>query len=215
MQMAGKTWQVSMFTATTLAIGTSALGSGTYYGLGTLRSPSGVSADGSLVAGTTGSLAPYFIWQLSNPGVTTLIGGVSPGSGVGGQAKVSDNSDKISGVVAGFIAPPPMPPTVVNQMGVYDVSDAAWTGVGGIGWFSGTETASGWGMSGDGTTLVGLGWSPNQTNAYASVSTNGGAPVALPWLVPGRSTRANGCNSDGSVVVGWQDNPFGFRQACI
>ena len=51
--------------------------------------------------------------------------------------------------MAGFIAPPPMPPTVVHQMGIYDVSDAAWTGLGGIGWFSGTETCSGWGISGD------------------------------------------------------------------
>ncbi len=198
-----------------LALVTSALGTGTYYGLGTSRVASGVSADGSVVAGTTSSGAPYFIWQLNNPGVTTLIGGVSPGGGVGGQAKVSDDGDKICGTLGGYVASPPIPPTVVNQMAVYDVSDAAWTGLGGIGWFSGTETASGWAISGDGTKVAGLGWSPNQTNAYAAVSTNGGAPVALPWMVPGRSTRANGCDSDGSVVVGWQDNPFGFRQAAV
>src|SRR5262245_2791888 len=197
------------------ALASSALASGTYYDLGTGRGPSGVSANGAVAAGTTTTGQPYFIWQLSNPGVTTLIGGVSPGNGVGGQAKVSDDGDKISGSVAGFVAPPPIPLTVVNQLGVYDVSDAAWTGLGGIGWFSGTETAGGWGMSGDGSTVVGLGWSPNQTNAYAIVSTNGGALTALPWLVPGRSTRANGCNQDGTVVVGWQDNPFGFRQAAI
>jgi hypothetical protein len=189
--------------------------SGTYYNLGASRSPTGVSADGTLVAGTTTTGQPYFIWQLSNPGVTTLIGGVTAGNGVGGTAKVSNDGDKISGTIAGFVSAPPIPPTVVHQMAVYDVSDAAWTGVGGIGWFSGTETASGWAISGDGSTLAGLGWSPNQTNAYACVSVNGAAPTALPWLVPGRSTRANGCNVDGSVIVGWQDNPFGFRQAAV
>jgi uncharacterized membrane protein len=100
-------------------------------------------------------------------------------------------------------------------MGVYDVSDATWTGVGGIGWFSALETSSGWGMSGDGTKLVGLAPSPNQTNSYAVVSTNGGAPVALPWLVPGRDSRALGCNFDGSVVVGRQTNATGVFQAAV
>ena len=198
-----------------MLIASSANASGTYYGLGANRTASGVSADGSVVAGTTSSLAPYFLWTLSNPGVTTLIGGVSPGSGVGGNAQVSADGDKVSGTVAGFVGAPPIPATVVNQMAVYDVSDGMWTGVGGIGWYSGTEASGGWAMSSDGTTLAGLGWSPNMTNAYAVTSTNGGAPVALPWLVPGRSTRTNGCDADGSVVVGWQDNPFGFRQAAV
>jgi hypothetical protein len=214
-QMVRTSSKLSVVAVAAFMLADSALGSGTYYNLGANRGPSGVSADGSVAAGATTTGQPYFIWQLSNPGVTTLIGGVSPGNGVGGQAKVSNDGDKISGSVAGFVALPPIPMTVVNQMGVYDVSDATWTGLGGIGWYSGTETAGGWGISGDGNTVVGLGWSPNQTNAYAITSTNGGAPVALPWLVPGRSTRANGCNQDGTVVVGWQDNPFGFRQAAI
>lgn len=213
--MAGTTWQASIVATASLAIGSSALATGTYYNLGTGRSVSGVNADGSVAAGTTSTGQPYFIWRLSDPGVTTLIGGVSPGNGVGGTAKVSDDGDKISGTTTGYVAVPPIPVTVVHQAAVYDVSDAAWTGVGGIGWFSGTETSGGWGMSGDGSTLVGLFWSPNQTNAYAGKSVNGGAPVALPWLVPGRSTRANGCNQDGSVIVGWQDNPFGFRGAAV
>ena len=200
--------------AAAIALANSAQGSGTYYDLGVNKSPAGVNFDGTVVAGSQQSGQPYFIWTLSNP-VPVNIGGVSAGNGVGGQAKVSNDGDKISGSIAGFIALPPLPPTVVHQAAVYDVSDATWTGVGGIGWFSGTETAGGWGMSGDGSTLVGLGWSPNQTNAYAVVSTDGGALTALPWLVPGRSTRANGCNSDGTVIVGWQDNPFGFRQAAI
>lgn len=198
------------------ALMTSAQGSGTYYNLGAGRSPSGVSGDGSVAAGPTASLQPYFIWKLSNPGVTTLIPNtLSAGSGVGGQAQISDDGDKISCSMNGFVGVPPIPPTVTAQAGVYDVSDNTLSGLGGIGWFSGTETAGGWNISGDGRVLVGLGWSPNQTNAYAVVSIDNDPLVALPWMVPGRSTRANDCSYDGHVVVGWQDNPFGFRGAAV
>ena len=31
----------------------------------------------------------------------------------------------------------------------------------------------------------------------------------------GRSSRANGCNADGTVVVGWQDSTSGFRQGAV
>jgi len=206
--------------ASLLIAASGAWASGTYYIVGTGKSPSGVSANGSVVAGTAGAGQPYWIWQSSNPGtgaapVITSIGGISPGNGVGGQAKVSNDGDKISGSVNGFSGVPVMPATVVNQAALYDVSDSTWSGVGGIGWYSGTETSGGWAVSGDGHVLAGLGWSPNQTTAYAIKSVDGGAATQLQWLVPGRSTRANGVNGDGSVIVGWQDRADGFRCACV
>jgi len=191
-----------------IALVDAAHGSGNYYGLGTSRTATGVNADGTVVAGTTAT--EYFIWKLSDPGVTTPIGGVAVGT-----ARISDDGDKISGTTTGFVAVPPIPPTVVRQMGVYDVSDQAWTGVGGIGWFSGTETSSGTAMSGDGTKLLGIAHSPNQTNLYGVTSTIPAAPVALPWLIPGRNTRVFYCDNDGSVVVGSQENLNSLRQAAV
>src|SRR5689334_3238752 len=94
--MVRTTIKSSVAVAAMLALAGSAWGSGTYYSLGTSRFPSGVSADGSVVAGATTTGQPYFIWQLSNPAVTTLIPGtVTAGNGPGGQAKVSDDGNKI------------------------------------------------------------------------------------------------------------------------
>jgi uncharacterized membrane protein len=39
--------------------------------------------------------------------------------------------------------------------------------------------------------------------------------ASLGSTVPGRSTRANACNADGRVIVGWQDSATGFRQGAI
>jgi uncharacterized membrane protein len=42
---------------------------------------------------------------------------------------------------------------------------------------------------------------------------NGGPAMVLPNLIPGRATRANAVNADGSVIVGWQDQFTGERTA--
>lgn len=214
--MSHKCQRLTVATLGVLISTTAALAdSGTYYPLpaGNLAM-TGVSADGTIACGSI-PLGQYYIWRLSDPTVVTPIGGFANA----GTAQLSADGDRMSGQLGGFIALPPIPTTVVNQMAVYDVSENAWTGVGGINWYSGTDTSSGWSVSGDGNTLVGLGWSPNMTNAYAikSVNTAGvwSAPVAMPWLVPGRSTRANGCSSNGNTLVGWQDNPAGYRQGAI
>ncbi|MFM8732590.1 MAG: hypothetical protein ACKOGJ_08805, partial [Phycisphaerales bacterium] len=90
----------------------------------------------------------------------------------------------------------------------------SWTPLGGIGSSSGGEASSGWGISGDGTTVVGLGWiSAGSAHAIRWQAATG--MVSLGSTVTGRSTRANGCNTDGSVVVGWQDGSTGFRQGAI
>jgi uncharacterized membrane protein len=191
--------------------------SGTYYDLGTSRTATGVNGDGTVVAGSQPSGSqPYWMWTLSNPGTTTPIGGIGPS--VDGAARVSSDGTKISGtfaVAAGTYVPLGLPSNVVNTMAVYDVPSTTWTPVGGLGWFSSTTTSAGLMISGNGHVLVGLGYSPNQTNSYAITSTDAGPCVALPWNVPGRNTRPNAVNSDGSVIVGWHDNAIGTRQGAV
>jgi uncharacterized membrane protein len=69
-------------------------------------------------------------------------------------------------------------------------------------------------MSGDGTTMVGLGWHNLCAARAYRFSTSGGL-VDLGSTVAGMSSRANACNEDGTVVAGWQDAQSGFRQGAV
>lgn len=64
---------------------------------------------------------------------------------------------------------------------------------------------SAWALSGDGSTVVGLYWRPGSTDgsAHAFKWTAAGGLVGLGSQ--GASSRANGVNADGSVVVGWSE----------
>ncbi len=69
---------------------------------------------------------------------------------------------------------------------------------------------SAWDLSRDGTTVVGLYWRPGVTDgsAHAFKWTAAGGLVGLGSQ--GQSSRANGVNADGSVVVGWSESiPLG------
>jgi probable HAF family extracellular repeat protein len=164
---------------------------------------SAASADGRVVAGY--SLASYWVWTAETGRVD--IGGVAPGNGVGGQAGISDDGRFVCGSSLN-------PKTGRAEAGRFDRESASWQRLGGIGSFSGGETSGGWGISGDGSTVVGLGWiSAGSANAFRWRDSTG--MVSLGTSVAGRSTRANGCNPDGSVVVGWQDAQNGFRQGAV
>ncbi|HUL51161.1 MAG TPA: hypothetical protein VLU94_01120, partial [Candidatus Nitrosotalea sp.] len=76
--------------------------------------------------------------------------------------------------------------------------------------------ASGWGLSGDGNTLVGLYWRSQPCgSAHPSRWTQATGAVALGTECGSGSFstlgsgRANAANYDGSVVVGWIENPQG------
>ncbi len=64
-------------------------------------------------------------------------------------------------------------------------------------------------------TAVGLFWQPQLCKAIGGTwdVVAGMATDPLASTVPDRPTRGNGITDDGSVVVGWQDNTFGSRQA--
>ena len=69
---------------------------------------------------------------------------------------------------------------------------------------------SAWALSGDGSTVVGLYWRPTAPggSAHAFKWTAAGGLVGLGSQ--GASSRANGVNADGSVVVGWSESiPLG------
>ncbi len=163
----------------------------------------GVNANGSAAAGYDNS--QNFMWTETN-GVQN-IGGLPPGNGTGGDVEMSNNGNKIVG-------PYLNPTSSLKEMAIYDVPSQTWTPLGGIGGQSGDQTSSSWGISGDGETVVGLGWLPTG-RAHAISWTEATGVIDLGSTVTDRSTRADAASEDGSVIVGWQDSESGFRQAAI
>jgi hypothetical protein len=183
---------------------------GKFHNLGDGNAVSGLSFDGTVAAGTNPS--QYFTWTEAT-GVLG-IGGQVAGGGVGGQAKISDDGTRISGTDFN-------PTSGQFEMSYYDTSTSLWNNLGGIGAVCTTgagpdETSSGWGISNDGSSVVGLGWFTFCSQAHAiQWDESSGMTDDLGSTVVDRSSRANGTNMDGSVVVGWQDRTDGFRQGAV
>lgn len=155
---------------------------------------SSISNNGAVVGDNNGT-GQYFLWTADNG--PTDIGGQVAGNGVGGTAGISYDGSYVGGTMfntaSGF-----------HEMGRYSVSTGSWTALGGLGASSDGEISSGWGISGDGNSVVGLGWIPGG-GAHATRWTDGQGMNDLGSTVAGRSSRANAANLDASVVVGWQD----------
>lgn len=180
------------------ALATAASAAPQFYSLGAGANPTSISANG-VVAGTHDFTGQYFYWT---PGDGfTFIGGVLPNDGYGGQATISSDGMRIGGTNINNV-------TNRGEMAFYDRNTGAWTNLGGIGGFSDFSTSSGWGISGDGQHMVGLGW-VNGGTAHAIRWSQGTGTSDMGSTVPGNSTRANTTNHDGSVVGGWQDDEFG------
>ncbi len=173
-----------------------------YTDLGSGITPTDINYNGTTIVGDNGS--EHFMWK-SQTGLT-LIGGVGP-QGYGGQTGVNSDGTVISGTRIN-------PNTGLGELSLFDVLTETWTSLGGIGGSSGSSTSSAWGISHDGSSIVGLGW-VNAGSAHAIQWTSVTGMIDLGSTVSGSSSRANACNSDGSVVVGWQDSATGFRQGAI
>ena len=154
---------------------------------------------------TISSTAENFMW--TEAGGLVTINTISNGYSNAGNPKVSNDGTKISATVTN-------PATNLNEVGVYDVATGTWTYLGGIGGQSDGSSASAWGLSGDGSTIVGLGW-VNAGSAHAIKRTVAGGMVDMGSTVAGSSSRANDASFDGSVIVGWQDSDIGYRQGAI
>lgn len=164
---------------------------GSFWDLGYGITASGASADGSVIGAYTQG-GSYYMWTAAT-GVTSI-----GGAWEGGVASVSADGTRISGSAFGADG--------LNQAGYYAVGTGQWTTLGGIGGSSGTSASSGWNISGDGKTVVGLGW-VNGGTAHAIASTSGGTMVDLGSV--GGSSRANGVSHDGSIIAGWVEQPDG------
>lgn len=106
------------------------------------------------------------------------------------------------------------PDNSLNEAARYHRPSGTWEYLGGIGGVSDGASSSAWNMSQDGSTVVGLGWvSGGRAHAFKWKSDTG--MVDLGSTVTDRSSRANGTRYDGSIVVGWQDSPTGFRQGAV
>lgn len=151
---------------------------------------------GPVVVGENGATGEYFEW--TSVGGVVDIGGVIAGGGVGGTPRISDDAMRVGGTdfntVSGF-----------HELSLYDRILGTWTNLGGIGSSCSTEISSGWGISGDGNHIVGLGWFTGCADAHAMQWDQGGGNTDLGSSVAGESSRANGVNFDGTVAVGWQD----------
>lgn len=163
--------------------------------------PSGVSANGSVVVGYNPS--QFWYWT-SDQGIIG-IGGISPSSGGAGSADVSSNGTRIGYTVLN-------PANGKTEAAFYDIATSTSTLAGNFGFSCDVSATSCWGMSGDGNTIVGLGWH-NLCAARGFKSSAAGGLVDLGTLVPGSPSRANACSSDASVIAGWQDSQQGARQA--
>ncbi len=162
--------------------------------------PSGVSNQGK-VAGYTTQGGPYQLWLPDSGNIIVNIGGVAPGNGVGGSARFSNDGNFISGSSMGALG---------TEASKYDRSTNMWTPLGSFGYTLSTEYSGGWDISGDGNTVIGLGWTDTisgngHAHGIAISVAEGVMDLGSMYDSINRSTRANAVNYDGSVIVGWQD----------
>ncbi len=164
-----------------------------------------ISADGSVVVGNTEGLYEPFRWTAEG-GVEVLATG-----GGSGSPDVSADGTQVSASIPG-------------ADGTY-WTQGRWTL--GLGW---EETmpppppdgypmdgsyGSAWGLSEDGSTVVGLYWRLGMPGGGAHANTWTRETGAIGFGSDGGNSRANDANEDGSVIVGWDENPEwgGWRPA--
>lgn len=165
-------------------------------------------SDNGIGAGSDLGNGHYFRWTVT--GGSQDIGGVSPGNGIGGEGEISQDGRYISGTTFNAVEG-------YHEMSRYDSDTGTWTGFGlvpVIGQQIDAEVSSGWGISGDGRSVVGLGWTTEGTaDTHAFQWTEGIGPIDLGSATVGNSARATAASFDGSVVAGWQDGAV--RQASV
>jgi uncharacterized membrane protein len=162
--------------------------------------PFDITADGSVVVGAAGLGGPIFRWEV-NANTFDLIGGNQAG-----QCGISDDGLTIAANVIDRDG--------TNKAAIY--RDGAWTALPPVpgavpcGYSGEPPTyTDAYGISGDGSTVVGLSYGSlgcGTSTIRAFKWTADGGTVALPKLdAPSRLTRANAVNYDGSVIVGRDD----------
>lgn len=160
----------------------------------------GVSDNGVVSMHTSGG--GIFKWTAA--GGIVQIGALTNGYPAAGRTLVSNDGTKIASSTTNAS-------TGFNEISTYNVASSTWTNQGGLvptGWDG--SVSSTWGMTPDGSTVVGLGWL-TAANAHAVKWDASSGVTDLGSIVAGRSSRANAISANGAVVVGWQDEQDGTR----
>jgi probable HAF family extracellular repeat protein len=165
----------------------------------------GISGNGKIVVGGVPVLGPlgyYFRW--------TALGGVVPfGAGVGGKISISRDGSTIAADTA-------------NDNGLNTA--AIWLGgrrfynLGGLpggmpGGGRDSFLSNNYGVSGDGSIVVGLGW-VNAGRAHAFRWEQSTGMVDLGSL-NGMDSRANAVSADGTTIVGWDAAMDGYWRGAV
>ena len=162
-----------------------------------------VNANGSAAAGYD---SEHFIWN--EGGNLERIGGVVPAPGIGGKTGISDDGNTIG---ASFLNED----SGLIELSMYDVPSQTWTPLGGLGGDDGQEASSSHAISGDASTIVGLGYTAGDNIPHAVRWRNDTGVEDLGSTVAGAFSRANDTDLDGDVIGGWQDTSSGFRQGAV
>ncbi len=198
----------SALTLATLLLANAAHAGMTFEYLYTGVYPNSVSADGNTIAGNDPATWAAYRWTQSG-GVQAL--GMAPTPSPGGSPGISADGSRVAATIiaTGDTASTSglwtlgsgwqqlMPPG--GPADLYDM-DRNWSTV--------------YGLSGDGSTVVGLYWRHvNGQTAHAFKWTQAGGAVDMGSILG--SSRANGVNYDGSVIVGWTTDVTGPRLAAV
>jgi len=168
--------------------------------------PTAVSNDGQTIVGNIQSTYGAFRWTQAG-GFVAL--GQDPTPSPGGAPGVSADGLEVAATIVG------------QDSSTYSTA-GLWTQ--GVGWHQlmppgpvdladiDRTNSDAYGLSGDGSTVVGLYWKTNgRGHAFSWRQATGG--VDLGSMLQGHSSRANGVNADGSVVVGWDEAAQGNWRA--
>jgi len=165
-----------------------------------------VSADGNAVAGNNPSTWGAYLWTQAG-GVQDL--GLAPTPSPGGSPGISADGTRVAS-------------TILGADSTYSTS-GLWTQ--GSGWqqfippngppdliLIDRNYSTVYGLSGDGSTVVGLYWrNVSGAGAHAFKWTQAGGGIDLGSI--NGSSRANGVDYDGNVIVGWTTDVTGSRLA--
>ncbi len=157
-----------------------------------------ISADGTVIVGNTSGQYETFRWTEAT-GVVPLGRATVPVLGTGaGAPDVSDDGTRISATILGA-------DSTYGTQGVWTLG-SGWEELAPLPSDAGILDqyyGSAWCISGDGSTVGGLYWRPGQPGgvAHATSWSDGGAVTDLGSN--GYDSRANACDADGNVVVGW------------
>ena len=144
----------------------------------------------------------YHVMWNEGSGLVT-IGELSGDEQISGTTSISKDAKYISGTMVN-------PNTGKTEMARYNTITNAWSYLGELS--PDADGSSAWGMTSDGSAVVGLGF-VSGWEAHAVKWSQATGLVDLGSTTPGSSSRANAISDDGTVVVGWQDDDYGDRFA--